>query len=159
VFKATLPKARLLELTLRDGFEGEETGAGFSCTVNVCVTPLALAIRMPGCAMLTAAAVAVKLALVAFAGTVTDDGTVKYASLLTKPTLKPPDGAAALSVAVHVSVPAPVMELLEQDRALSVGALEPFKPIPCSVTVAVGTITELLVIVRLPESSEAAVGT
>jgi hypothetical protein len=160
-FTTTLPKSRLLALTFSEGFEGEETGAGFSCTVNVCDAPFALAVKLADCALLTAAALAVKPALVAFAVTVTEEGIVTAALLLARPTLKPLDGAAALSVTVHVSVPAPAMELLEQDRPLSDGEADevpPFKPIPCSVTVAVGTITELLVMVRLPESSEADVG-
>jgi hypothetical protein len=69
--------------------------------------------------VLTAAAVAVKLALVAFAGTVTDEGTVREALPLASATLKPPEEAAELSVTEQESVPAPVMEAWAQERELT----------------------------------------
>jgi hypothetical protein len=54
----------------------------------------------------TAATVAVKLAEVAPAATVTEDGTVTDEALLARLTAKPPVGAAAVNVTVHESVPA-----------------------------------------------------
>ena len=56
--------------------------------------------------MVTAATVAVKLAEVAPAVTVTDEGTVTEAELLARFTVNPPVGAAAVNVTVQVSVPA-----------------------------------------------------
>ena len=52
--------------------------------------------------------------LVAPEATVTDDGTVTAESSLVRLTVWPPPSAAALSVAVQVSVPAPVTESLWQ---------------------------------------------
>ena len=67
-----------------------------------------------------------KLALVALAGTCTRVGAVRAALLLDRLTFKPPDGAADVSVTLHVSEPAPVRDALVQVRLLSaalVGAL------------------------------------
>ena len=52
--------------------------------------------------VIEAAAVALNVALVAPAATVTDAGTVSRALLLANVTLDPPAGAAWLSVTVHV---------------------------------------------------------
>jgi hypothetical protein len=71
------------------------------------------------CAVLTAAAEAAKPTLVAFAGTVTDDGTVRLALPLASATVKPPEEAAELSVTEQESVPAPVIEVWAQERALT----------------------------------------
>ena len=73
------------------------------------------------CAVVTAAIVAVKLALVAPEATVTDDGTVTAALLLERLTDWPLLPAAALSVTVQLSVPAPVIDALAQVSALSFG--------------------------------------
>jgi hypothetical protein len=54
----------------------------------------------------TVATVAVKLAVVAPAATVTEEGTVTDAELLARVTDKPPVGAAAVRATVHVSLPA-----------------------------------------------------
>jgi hypothetical protein len=64
----------------------------------------------------------VKLALVAFAATVTDPGTVTAELSLDRFTARPPVGAAAVNVTVQVSVPAPVIELLLQERLRSAAA-------------------------------------
>jgi hypothetical protein len=56
--------------------------------------------------------------LVALAGTVTVAGTVAARLLLDKLTASPPDGAGAFRVTVHASVPAPVKEVLVQEKAL-----------------------------------------
>ena len=61
---------------------------------------------------------AVKLALVAPAGTVMDEGTVTALLLLDRLTASPPLPAAAESVTVQASVPAPVMDPWLQDREL-----------------------------------------
>ena len=46
-------------------------------------------------------------------------GTVTAALLLVRPTLTPPLPPAELSVTVHVSVPAPVMDALLQESPLN----------------------------------------
>jgi hypothetical protein len=83
--------------------------------------PSALAVRVTACEVLTVKIVAVKLALVAPAATVTDEGTETEELLLAKSMVKPPLPAAALSVTVQVSVPAPVIDELAQERAESAG--------------------------------------
>jgi hypothetical protein len=92
---------------------------GLSCTANDSETLPAVAVNVAVCIELTTAAVAVKLALVAFARTVTETGTVIDASLLERLTIIPPLGAAALRVTVQASVPAPVIAPLVQVNALS----------------------------------------
>ena len=62
-----------------------------------------------------------KFALVAFAATVTEAGTVTEALLLARLTANPPFGAAAVSVTVQAFVPAPVIDPLEQEIALRDG--------------------------------------
>ena len=83
------------------------------------------AVRVAVCAELTAAMVAVKLAVVAPAATVTDEGTVTALLLLDRFTACPPVAAAALSVTVQVSVPAPVTDPLVQLRALNAALTAP----------------------------------
>ncbi len=95
------------------------TGAGAgaaapSCRAKVSVTPLALAVRVTVCAVLTEETVAAKVAVVEPAATVTEAGTVTDELLLARLTLKPPLGAAALSATVQESVPAPVIDPLAQ---------------------------------------------
>jgi hypothetical protein len=102
----------------------------------------ALAVNVAVWAVLTEATVAVKLALDAPAGTVTEAGTVTALSLLARLTVNPPVFAAAFSVTVQVSVPAPLMELLLQLNALNTGT-----PVPVKVTIDVVPVEELLVMV------------
>jgi hypothetical protein len=92
--------------------------------------------------------VAVKAALVAFAGTVTVAGTVTAMLLLERLILRPPLGAAALSVTVQASVPAPVMDALLQEIPLN-AAETPVAavPVPLRAIVAVPLVEELLVMV------------
>jgi hypothetical protein len=66
---------------------------------------------------LTAVAVAVKLALVALAGTVTVAGTVTDESLLDRFTVNPLTDAGAFNVTVQVSEAEPVTAPLEQESA------------------------------------------
>jgi hypothetical protein len=73
--------------------------------------------------VLTADTVAVKLAVVDPAATVTEAGTVTAELLLARLTANPPLGAAAFSVTVQLSVPAPVIDPLAQVSALNTGAL------------------------------------
>lgn len=118
----TLPKATLDELRLN------VIVAAPSSSPKVFVRPPALADRVTACAVLTAVTVAVKLALLAPAATVTEDGAVTAELLLVRLTLTPPVGAAALKVAVQLSVPAPVIELLVQLSADSTGTPRPVRP-------------------------------
>jgi hypothetical protein len=55
--------------------------------------------------LVTAPALAVKLAMMVPAATLTDPGTVNAASLLDSVTVKPPEPAGLDSVTVHVEVP------------------------------------------------------
>jgi hypothetical protein len=114
-----------------------------SWSANVFETPPAVAVSVAVCALDTDEAVAVKVALVAPEATVTVEGTVTAVSLLARPTLKPPLAAAAFSVTVHESVPAPVSDELAQVSPLSTGT-----PVPLRLTVAVLPLDELLVIVN-----------
>jgi len=111
VFTFTLPKDRLDELTLRVGTPG------LSCRAKVSATLPALAVRVAVCAVLTEETVAVKVAVVAPAATVTEAGTVTDELLLARLTAKPPVGAAAFRVTVQLSVQAPVIDELLHESA------------------------------------------
>jgi hypothetical protein len=96
--------------------------------------------------VVTAETLAVKVALVAPAATVTDEGTATAVLSLESPTVRPLDPAGALSVTVHESVPEPVIEPVVQAKPLSapaaavpvpVSATERFPPGDASVTVPV----------------------
>jgi len=82
--------------------------AVLNCRATVLVTPPAEADSVAVCAVVTAETAAEKEALVAPAGTRSVAGTTTAALLLDKPTVRPPDGAAAVSVTVQASVPAAV---------------------------------------------------
>jgi hypothetical protein len=147
VFTLTLPKDRLDELTLSVGT------AAPSCRAKVSATLLALAVRVAVCAVLAEETVAVKVAVVEPAATVTEVGTVTDELLLARLTAKPPVGAAAFRVTVQLSVPAPVIELLAQLSALSTGT-----PVPLRLTTVEVPLEELLVMVSEPEAAPAVVG-
>jgi hypothetical protein len=117
------------------------------------VPPPDFAVKVAVCAVLTADIVAVKVAEVAPAATVTDDGTTTAVLLLARLTAWPPLPAAAFSVAVQVSVPAPVSDPLAQLRLLNTGC-----PVPLRLIVDVVPLDELLVSVTVPSTSPAAVG-
>jgi hypothetical protein len=70
------------------------------------------------------------MVLVEFAGTVTVAGTVTSGLLLERFAVKPPDGAAAFSVTVQLSVPAPVTEALVQAILLNNATAVPPCPDP-----------------------------
>jgi hypothetical protein len=103
--------------------------------------------------VLTAATVAEKVAVVAPAATVTEEGTVTEAMLLASVTAWPPVGAAAFSVTVQLLVFSPVNELLAQ-----VSPLNRACPVPVKVTVEVVPVEELLVRVSFPLAAPAVVG-
>jgi len=87
-----------------------------------------VAVRVTVCAALTAETGATNGALVAPDGTVTEAGTMMALLLLAKVIARPEVGAAAVSFTVQFSVPAPVMEELEQlkDASEAVPEFDPF---------------------------------
>jgi len=98
-------------------------GAGAaSCRVKVFVTPLALAVRVTVCAVLADETVAVKVALLAFAFTSTEAGTVTALLLLDSLTVNSPLPSASFSVTVQLSLPAAAIELWLQLTPLRVAA-------------------------------------
>jgi hypothetical protein len=92
---------------------------------------VSLAVRVTDWAEFTTDAVAVKVAALEPAGTVTDAGTDTALLLLDRLTVKPPVEAADASDTVQVSVPAPFKVEFWQEKALSavVGAV-PLVPFP-----------------------------
>jgi len=147
VLSPTLPNATLVALTLNVGTEA------FNCSAKLIDTLPALAFSVTAWALVTEETVAVKAALVAFAATVTDAGTVTAALLLERLTVSPPLGAAVLSATVQASVPAPVMDALPQEMALS-AAVVAAVPVPLRLTAAVGSVQLLLlVMVSCPETA------
>jgi hypothetical protein len=150
VFTVTLPKARLLALRLKVGVLTP------SARGNVLEMLPAVAVRVAVCAVVTEATAAEKATPVELAGTVTVAGRVTAASLLERLTLSPPLPAAALRVTVQASVPAPVIEPLVQERALSVPCAA--VPVPPRLITANGLAVELLVRVIAPVAAPAVVG-
>jgi hypothetical protein len=118
-----------------------------------------VAVKVVACVVVTDAMVAEKAALVALAGTVTVAGRVTAASLLERLTFSPPLPAAALRVTVQASVPAPVIEPLAQESALSVpGMTGAAVPVPLRLITADGLVAELLTKVSCPVTALAAEG-
>jgi hypothetical protein len=140
VFTVTSPKERLVELRVRVGT------AAFNCKAKVVAAPPALAVSVAVCVVPTEDTVAVKLALVALAGTVTVAGIVTAVLLLERFTLSPPLPAAAFSVTVQESVPAPVIDALPQESPLNVPATA--SPVPLRAMTTVALVEELLVTVN-----------
>ena len=95
------------------------------------------------------------MAVVAPAATVMEAGTVTAVLLLASVTLDPPVAAAALTVSVHTSVVEPVTEALAQVIPVISGT-----PVPVRVMAAVvpAELLLLLVMVNLPVTAPAAVG-
>ena len=150
VFSATLPNDRAVALTLSVGV------AAFSCSEKpIDVLPV-LAVMLADCAVVTDDTVALNAALVDAAGTVTEEGTLTALLLLERLTATPPLGADPVNVTVHASVPAPVIDELLQDTALTVGAVD--APVPLKLTEAVGLVDEVLVMVSCPDNEPAVVG-
>ncbi len=119
--------------------------AAFSCRETVLEALPVVAVSVATCAVLTAAAFAMNAALVAVAGTDTEPGTMTELLLLARLTFRPPVGAAPDKLTVHASASDPVMEVLLQETALTVGVTA--TPAPLKLIVAVGA---LLVIVTMP---------
>jgi hypothetical protein len=139
VFTVTLPKARVVALTVNVGT------AAFSCSAKLLETLPALAVKVTACAVVTDDTVAVNPALVALAGTTTVAGTVTAALLLARATLKPPLPAAVVSVTVQASLPDPVIDALLQVSALSAAGTA--VPVPVKLITAVPLVDEVLWII------------
>jgi hypothetical protein len=147
VLSPTLPNAMLVALRPKVGT------AGFNCRAKLFETLPAFAVKVTAVAVVTVVTLAVNVALVALAVTVTVAGTVTAALLLERLTLNPPPGAAPLSVTVQASVPAPVMDALPQETALS-AAVVAAVPVPLRLTSTVGFVQLLLlVMVNCPEAA------
>ncbi len=134
MFATTSPKSTLVVLTL------SEDDPELSCSVTLSPAPPALAVRIAVSAELTGEILAVKLALLAPAGTVTEPGTFTSELLLERPTANPPLAAAAFNVTVQLSVPEPVIERLAQVNPLNTGT-----PVPLTPTMVEAPAAELLV--------------
>lgn len=98
------------------------------------------------CAVVTADTVAVKDVVVAPPGTVTEAGTNTALLLLLNATDSPPAGAAEASVAVQISLDAPVMDALAHESAVNAGGAT---PAALSLMMMLPA-DELLVIVTMP---------
>jgi len=146
-FRSTSPKAMVVAFTLSVGTPA------LSVRARVFDTLPALAVRVAVCAVLTDETVAVKLAVVEPAATVTEAGTVTVELLLARLTVNPPVAAAAFRVTVQLSVPDPVNEPLVQLSPLSTGT-----PVPLRVTAVEVPVEELLVKVSEPEAAPVVVG-
>ena len=94
---------------------------------------MALAVNVAVCAVVTVVAVAVKLALVAPAATMTVAGTVTAELLLVRLTVKPPLAAAVFRVTLQLSVPAPVIDPLVHLSPLNTGVPVPLRLIKVEV--------------------------
>jgi len=142
-----VPNARLLALIPRTGI------AAPSSTANVSATPPTLAVNVAACTVVTGETLAVKVALFAPVGTVTDAGTVTALSLLARATFRPPLAAVAFSVTVQVSLDAPVTDPSTQFSPVSTGT-----PMPLRATVAEVAFDALLAMVSWPVAGPDAVG-
>jgi hypothetical protein len=136
VLITTLPNEMLLAFRLNAGV------AALSCSETPFeVVPVA-AVTVADCAVVTDATLAVKVALEAVAGTNTVLGTVTEPLLLVTPTLKPPVGAEPERLTLQESASAPVIDVLLQEIALTVGATA--VPVPLRLTIAVGAVLAML---------------
>jgi hypothetical protein len=142
-----LPNVRLVALTPSVGTDPP------SCRAKVCVAPPALAVSVTAAPELTDETFAAKLALMAPDATFTDAGTATALLLLLRVTANPPLAAAAFSVTVQLSVPAPDIEPSAQLSPLSAG-----DPVPLKLTVDDVPVDESLVKVSTPVAAPDAVG-
>lgn len=161
VLTVTSPNARLLALRVSSGVPPPDC-VGSSCTLNVAELEPMLAVIVALCAALTPIAIAVKVALLALAATATVAGTVTAESLLDKLTVSPLPPAAALSVAVQLSVPAPTMVAVPQVIALTLGdtgggLVTATTPMPLSGKV-IFPVLALVATVMVPAAVPAAAG-
>jgi hypothetical protein len=125
VFKVSLPKAKLVVLTLSVCI------AASNCRAKALETVPWLAVRVTACdVQFHHETVAMKEALVAPPGTVTEDGNVTAALLLNRFTVSPPLGAAALNTTVQGSCTHPVSDDWLHVIAFSAAVCAPGVPVP-----------------------------
>lgn len=136
VFRVTLPNPSDVALIFIAAV------AAFNCNEAVRELFWALAVSVTNWALLTQAALAVNVALEAVAGTVIELGTLTALLLLARPTIRPPVGAEPDKVTVHASASDPVIDMLVQDTALTVGGR--LVPAPLKLTVTVGALLEIV---------------
>jgi len=105
-----------------------------------------VAISVTVCEVVTADTLLTKLALVAPAATVTEEGTVITLLLLARVTDTPVEGAAEVRVTVQLSVPAPIIEELAH---FSPDNVAEEAPLPCSLTVLDELVKVLLIALTL----------
>ena len=127
--------------------------AAFSCSARLCDELFALAVTVAVCAVLTEATLAEKDALDEPAGTVAPAGSVTAVLLLARLTLVPPVGAGPDKITAHGSTSDPVIDVLLQDIADTVG--NGAVPVPLRLTVARGALLE---IANCPATEPALVG-
>jgi hypothetical protein len=142
-----VPNATLVALMVSAGV------AAFNCSDTLFEELPELALTVADCAVVTAATAAVNEALLAVAGIVTEPGTVTALLLLESATVTPPVGAVPDRLTVQESLRAPVIELLLQETALTVGVTE--VPVPLRLTDA---LEALLEIVNCPVDDAALLG-
>src|SRR5580700_2739882 len=113
------------EFTLVGVQASAETSVGaIRFKVALCEELPKVAVTVPDWLVVIAAAVALKVAEVLFAGTVTDVGTMSAVLLLESPTALPPEGAPWLSVTVQVlAVPEFTLVGVQDSAETSVGAI------------------------------------
>jgi hypothetical protein len=136
-------------------------------SARVLLVPFIVAVRVVFWAEVTAAEVAVKVAVVDEAGTVTDAGTVTAkGTLLVNATTAPPDGAALDSVTVQDMVPDGAIELFGHcsDVRLATGATVRvvvwLAPLSVAVMIALcAEVTVAAVAVKLAVVEEAGIVT
>lgn len=149
VLTVTSPKLRLVALTLMAAVPAGCTG--LSCRPNVAELVPSLAVMVAVCAVVTAVAVSVKLALLAPPGIATLTGTTAAELLLVSVTVPPPSDSTSLSVTMQLSVPPPVIVLALQDTPVIVGATgDESAPVPLRPTTAVPPAGALEVMVSEP---------
>ncbi len=122
----------------------------FNCKANVSAVPPALAVSVAVCAELTGETVAVKLALVDPACTVTELGTVTAESLLERLTARPPLAAAEFNATVQLAIADPVAPSKAQLNDVNSGLVVVLTavPVPLSPTTSVPLVVALLAIVN-----------
>lgn len=147
LFTTTPPNEMLVALMLSAGV------AAFNCIETFWEELPDVALTVAVCAVVTAATFAVKLALLAVAGTVTALGTTTEPLLLRRATVTPPVGAEPERLTLHGFARAPVIDVLLHETAVTVGAAA--IPVPLTLTVVLGALLE---IVNCPVDEIALVG-
>jgi hypothetical protein len=134
VFNATAPNAMLVAFNVSVG------APAMSCNESVRELLPEAAVSVAVCAVVTEETLAVNVALVDAAGTVTDAGKTTAELLDESATASPPVGADPDKLTVQESAIDPVMDVLLHEIALTVGLT--VVPVPLRLTAGVGTLLE-----------------